>query len=1230
LPLYASPALHRALERALQQGQSPALQAVLTDLFRRDYRLPPEVAPEAAALYLRLLLGHLWRVAALRDALRDVLAFDAWQNLQALAETLEDLPQRTAQAVLRARQEQARARASEQLQPAQATFEPAGRRFSFHELKAQYRLVPFVGQAFHRLRDDLAAWAQNLARQQPPLGLRWLYGPGGAGKTRLLVEVAAALQEEGWQVAFLPREPWDDEALPFWVAGEDKRPRLLIADYAELRPAREVTALLQAAVQAAPREAPLALVLLTRQGPQPGEAPTAAGLLAEELTHWATTPAAGPQGEAFVQEGLRTARPIPRLQPPERVDLFARARQAFRLRLEVAPATPAVDVPADALPERPLPLVLLAFLAAQGHRLPRTGDEEAIYRAAWAWERSKWAAALEALGGPWREPDLRHEALNLVEAARLAATLGRPFADEGEVVAFWARLQGEAGLLEDRDLKRLARALPRLLVGRSKGLAPEVEPDPLADFLLAQRPDLPALARAALPTVEELLQVWAYLAERLAEAQDEAKEKQISIPTEEGYPFFEGGPRLLAVLERLRERYPEAGRALAEAVEVWLPETAGRLPAEAARLWLEVWVTALPDHPERTVALREAVAGFYQAQTALTEEGTPEHLAALGNWANALSALGRRRAALQVTRQVYEGYRRLAEQNPQAFEPDLAMSLNNLANRLAEVGQRRDALRVAQEAADLYRDLAAQNPQAFLPDLAGSLNNLGTMLGALGRREEALAATQEAADLYRDLAAQNPRAFLPDLATSLNNLGSDLSALGRREEALRATQEAVEIRRDLAAQNPQAFLPDLAGSLNNLGAMLSDLGRREEALRVTREAVDLYRKLAAQNPQAFLPDLARSLTGLGVVLSALGRREEALAATQEAADLYRDLAAQNPQAFLPDLAMSLGAHGYALLQAGRPREAADAFREGLRTLLPFTRALPQAYGGLLQALLEYCLRAAQAAGQAPEVELVREAVVAVGAQGLVPLLEWVETATHGERPLESEIAHILQGVAQDEQVPPPLRTLAQRLLAVLQGERDPEKLLAGLDDETFQQNMRLLLARLQGEVKTLSLEDLFRLTEEAARSERPLESEIARVLQGIAQDAQAPPPLRALAQRLLAVLQGERDPQALTQGLEQAEALSLLVLLGRLRDEQTGALLASLAAAIPDFFQGVERAREYLAQLRDAYLQSESEADRAFGRALQALLAGERDPERLLQGWGEDEPLLAAILRLLL
>jgi tetratricopeptide (TPR) repeat protein len=427
--------------------------------------------------------------------------------------------------------------------------------------------------------------------------------------------------------------------------------------------------------------------------------------------------------------------------------------------------------------------------------------------------------------------------------------------------------------------------------------------------------------------------------------------------------------------EELRRRFQLYERRLREEEAKTPPHfpRQASLHQELARIaWALGEITRALEHQEAATALYRKLA------TEVGEDFLPHLAAGLYNLSEILSALGRRAEALQATQEAVDLYRRLAAQHPDAFLPDLAASLTNLGAMLSALGRRAEALEATQEAVDLYHRLAAQHPDAFLPDLARSLHNLGAMLSALGRRAEALQAAQEAVDLYRRLAAQHPDAFLPDLARSLHNLGAMLSALGRRAEALQAAQEAVEIRRRLAAQHPDAFLPDLAASLNNLGAVLSALGRWEEALEAAREAVALYRRLAAQHPDAFLPDLASSLTNLGSQLSALGRRAEALQATQEAVDLYRRLAAQHPDAFLPDLARSLGAYGLVLRGLGRSAEAAAAFAEGLRTILPFVRALPAAFGGLAGALLQDYLRACAEAEEAPDEALVVQVRRAIG------------------------------------------------------------------------------------------------------------------------------------------------------------------------------------------------------------------------------------------------------------
>ncbi|MEO1092542.1 MAG: tetratricopeptide repeat protein, partial [Pseudomonadota bacterium] len=157
----------------------------------------------------------------------------------------------------------------------------------------------------------------------------------------------------------------------------------------------------------------------------------------------------------------------------------------------------------------------------------------------------------------------------------------------------------------------------------------------------------------------------------------------------------------------------------------------------------------------------------------------------------------------------------------------------------------------SQEAVDIRRKLADQRPDAFLPDLAQALNNLGIQFSDLGRREDALQASQEATNLYRKLADQRPDAFLPDLAQALNNLGIRFSNLGRREDALQASQEAVDIRRKLADQRPDAFLPDLATSLGALGSVHRAREDHAAAMLAFDEGIRCLAAAFAQHPAAF-------------------------------------------------------------------------------------------------------------------------------------------------------------------------------------------------------------------------------------------------------------------------------------------------------------------------------------------------------------------------------------------
>lgn len=89
--------------------------------------------------------------------------------------------------------------------------------------------------------------------------------------------------------------------------------------------------------------------------------------------------------------------------------------------------------------------------------------------------------------------------------------------------------------------------------------------------------------------------------------------------------------------------------------------------------------------------------------------------------------------------------RKLAEESPSVYEPDVATTCNNLAVLLSDSPEgQQEAEALYREALVLRREQAQIAPEVYWPDLARVCWNLGRLLQAQGRTEEAEALFQEA------------------------------------------------------------------------------------------------------------------------------------------------------------------------------------------------------------------------------------------------------------------------------------------------------------------------------------------------------------------------------------------------------------------------------------------------------------------------------------------------------
>jgi hypothetical protein len=773
-------------------------------------------------------------------------------------------------------------------------------------LKARAGVIPYI--AHRQLVDDLEAWCHRPG----PFATCLVGGRGGAGKTRLGVELCSRLGECDWLTGLLTKLA-DRQELEALVRVQTCR--LVVIDYAETR-VETIASLLPLLATHASEKNPVRVLLLVRAAPRRSD-------------DWIEALRGHSEGLDLIADQMDTR--VLTDQPFDldvRRQLFTAAAAALRPRVGGMLPDPLQDLESTVF-ATPLTVVAAAYLAlVDPDRQPTTRSE--LFDGLLEHEDRYWAST-----GP-HTPDNPQLRRRVVALATLTAA--RSEEEAAELVGLVPNLGQEAARERRYQLAGWAHALYH-----GPGWWNPVEPDLLGEHLVAStyrdHPDVLAgvLSDRSDDGALRAIEVYSRLAAdrplfaavlgRVVTAAlgDLCSRAIAQAARESDRAVLLGTTSLASALVRLVTAVPPDPEALAEILD--------RFPFRS-----DLMVNSL------AVVLRAQIADWYRSLAEATPAAwLPDLAMSLNNLSNCLADAGRREEGLAAIEEALGIRRSLAEANPAAWLPDLAMSLNNLSNRLADAGRWEEGLAAIEEAVGIRRRLAEANPAAWLPDLAMSLNNLSNRLADAGRWEEGLAAIEEAVGIRRRLAEANPAAWFPDLAASLNNLSVRLADAGRREEALGVIEEAVGVYRTLAEANPAAWLPDLAMSLNNLSNCLADAGRREEGLAAIEEAVGIRRSLAEANPAAWLPDLAMSLNNLSNRLADAGRREEGLAAIEEAVGVYRSLAEANPAAWLRDLAASLNNLSVDLGDAGRRDEALAAVEEAVGVYRSLAEANPAAY-----------------------------------------------------------------------------------------------------------------------------------------------------------------------------------------------------------------------------------------------------------------------------------------------
>jgi tetratricopeptide (TPR) repeat protein len=598
-------------------------------------------------------------------------------------------------------------------------------------LNARYEVVSFFADARTRELDDLKAWCDS---EEPATGVRLFYGPGGTGKTRLLIEWAKQLREQGWYAGFLPENVEDDQIERLL---HTDRPTLVVLDYAECRGGL-FELLKRLAERPADQKQRLRIVLLAR-----------------DVGDWWNSLRQRDEavGHLLAEYEPTLVAPVT-LEGDLRQRVWEHARDAFVTCLD----SPAPPVPANLKDERfgrVLYLHMSALAAVEG----RPTEAASLLEEILTHEKHFWTKRYREQFGD----DDFEAAEFLKRCSRLVAAVtlhgGAPSREAAEELS--RQVEGP-----DPRYKHLVPFLRSLYPGRGQAqdrYLGGLEPDLLGE----------ALVRAVLSDPETAPDT--FLERVFAGADDLALQNgfvvlgRISL---QDAPVAE--PWLAGLLDL--DVSPRAGAAFRAALALGARTAFCPLGQILARA-LEREGTL--DHaaefdslvPEETVSLRELgvwtacrILDFLSSQPE-TEKNTVERARLQNNLGNRLSDLGRREEALGAAQEAVEIYRRLAESRPDAFLPYLATSLNNLGTMLSDLGRREEALAAAQEAVEIYRRLAESRPETFLPDLARSLGVLGTCLAGSARLREAVEAFAEGVRTLQPAFSKLPHAFGPLMVT---------------------------------------------------------------------------------------------------------------------------------------------------------------------------------------------------------------------------------------------------------------------------------------------------------------------------------------------------------------------------------------------------------------------------------------------------------------------------------
>ena len=814
-------------------------------------------------------------------------------------------------------------------------------------LSPESRVVPFH-KARIPLRNSIISWALD---SDQPIKLRLQTGEGGAGKTRLMIEVCDQLARlHGWHAGFVDRTKGATRGFASLLSRDVSA--LIVLDYAEGRTS-EIINLTREALYSG-TDINMRIVLLARDGrdwwDRIAEQAGDDRALAAVLRSFKTKTGPYPMSKELIEASDRPA-------------FFNEALNAFAAAKKIG----LTDVSAPDLtgPQFGMPLFIHLAALAQLRGGP-SADEQDLLGATLEHERRYWLALMNDVG-------MDREYLPALEQALAMLTLcgGKRSAKESRaVIDRVPRLREVSPPARLRVFDVLRRLYP--FENGVSGLQPDLLGEALVGEALADDDELLDTAfgtEDARQDARHALTVLTRLARRVPAEQrwiKSALERYLTNISEDALfvGMETGAPMPEVHAEALRSAARPKRRHAVSMLRGMLPETSLNL----ADLSIEIGRQAVAFQDEKDWSSRKHHVRHFDSLTALGKALTDN-----GKFVEAVGTFE------EATRHARNVFRSKSDRDRE----HLGVAIGNLTDSLRRVGRYEAAHLNALENEVIWRELAQRKPRFFRRTWAQSLLSLGFVLEDLGRFAESLELAQQSVRIKRELARSDPKTNRVDLAKGLAALANALDGVGQVAEALRIFRESESVWRTLADEDPDEHRGGWADALLGFGSEILKVGLTEDALRMAEEAEAILRDLSERQPNRYTKAWASSLNSLSLAFRDAGRFDEALTRAEEAERAMRGLADEQPDAHRMRWAQALANLAEALLNASRPSEALATAYEVISIMEPVSSRYPIIYRPWLGFSRRVASDCYLALGQ--NEEALREAQNAVNI--------WSETAT---------------------------------------------------------------------------------------------------------------------------------------------------------------------------------------------------------------------------------------------